>query len=123
MVLRVADWSETCTYLRITGSPFCCCCWAILAVTGKYRSDWAMCAWLASRSRPGKELMLADQAYGSAARNDVVVQRRAAFAVPEQCAVTARLRAGRRQRLVWSRTAANEGPACETVSPSKGFTG
>jgi hypothetical protein len=31
-------------------------------------------------------------------------------------------RAGDGRRLVWSRTAANEGPAGETVSPSKGFT-
>jgi hypothetical protein len=52
------------------------------------------CAWLAGGSRPGRQLMLADRAYGSAARDGVVVRRRAAFAVPEQCAVAARLRSG-----------------------------
>jgi hypothetical protein len=72
-VFGIADQTETCTYLRITGSPFCCCCCCdILTVTCEGCSDWTVCAWLTDgRSRPCRRLKLVDRAYGSAARQEV----------------------------------------------------
>jgi hypothetical protein len=52
-----------------------------------------------------------------------VVQLRGAFAVSRPVRYGPRGSvSGDGKRLAWSRTAANEGPEPETVSPSKGFT-
>jgi len=52
-VLRIANLTETFTYLRMTGSPFCCC--DMVSASSSDFCDWTVCAGpTRRRSRPGR---------------------------------------------------------------------
>lgn len=110
-VLRIVNLTETFTYLRMTGSPFCCC--DMVTASSSDFCDWTVCAWPTSRrDRPdrnwssGVERVISCEEVRGAETNVHSGMRCAVF--QEVRYVQRESVSGGGNWLVWSREVANE---------------